>query len=76
MTQLPFSFPPQDGAEPAFLTVAEAAARLRVCERTIRRAIDAGNLRAARVRGTASERGAWRIRPVDLERWVFEEPPS
>src|SRR5688572_16728270 len=43
------------GASPAsgleYLTIAEAARRVRCCERTIRRAIDSGALRAGRIRG-------------------------
>ena len=65
-----------DGRGPEFLTIAEAADRVRVCERTVRRAIDSGNLRAARVRGSHAERGSWRIRTTDLERWLFGEPES
>ncbi len=45
-----------------------------MCERTVRRAIDAGNLRAACVRGSRAERGVWRIHPADLDRWLFDEP--
>jgi excisionase family DNA binding protein len=70
---LPFGPDEDDGRTPAFLTIAEAAARVRVCERTVRRAIDHGNLRAARVRGSRAERGAWRIRPEDLELWIWED---
>ncbi|MFL5845306.1 MAG: helix-turn-helix domain-containing protein [Solirubrobacteraceae bacterium] len=54
-----------------YLTVAEAAERVRCCERTIRRAILGGELRAGRVRGGGSTRGGYRIRPADLDRWVF-----
>jgi excisionase family DNA binding protein len=46
-----------------YLTIAEAAERVRCCERTIRRAIDCGELRAGRVRGANSTR--------DLDEWVF-----
>ncbi len=57
MTQLPLPF---DFGEPSrgpiFLTIAEAAEQLQVCERTVRRAIDAGNLPAACVRGSRAER--------------------
>ena len=75
MTQLPLPFDSGDAAEgPTFLTIAEAAAQLQVCERTVRRAIDAGVLRAARVRGTRAERGCWRIPRDDLARWIYEEP--
>jgi excisionase family DNA binding protein len=56
--------------------LAEAAEQLQVCERTVRRAIDAGVLRAARVRGTRAERGCWRIHRDDLARWLYEEPSS
>lgn len=74
MTQMPLPFGPgEDGRAPVFLTIAEAAARVRVCERTVRRAIDHGNLRAARVRASQSERGAWRIRVDDLDRWLWED---
>src|SRR4051794_10852662 len=55
MTQLPLPFP-EGGDE--YLTVAEAALRLRCCERTIRRAIECGELRAGRVRGGRGSRGA------------------
>ena len=76
MTQLPLPF---DAGEPdhgprTFLTIAEAAEQLQVCERTVRRAIDAGVLRAARVHGTRAERGCWRIHRDDLARWLYEEP--
>ena len=64
----------EGGPELRYLTITEAAERVRVCERTVRRAIDAGNLRAACVRGSRAERGVWRIHPADLDRWLFEEP--
>ena len=54
-----------------YLTIAEAARRVRCCERTIRRAIDCGELRAGRVRGANSQRGFFRIRPRDLDEWLF-----
>jgi excisionase family DNA binding protein len=54
-----------------YLTVAEAAQRVRCCERTIRRAIDSGALPAGRVRGDRGNRGGWRIRSADLDRWLF-----
>jgi excisionase family DNA binding protein len=68
MTQLPL---PLDSGDDAYLTIAEAAARLRCCQRTIRRAIESGALRAGRIRGGRRSRGAWRIRPVDLEARLF-----
>ena len=75
MTQLPLPFDfGEPGHGPAFLTIAEAAEQLQVCERTVRRASDAGGLRAARVRGTRAERGCWRIHRDDLARWLYEEP--
>jgi excisionase family DNA binding protein len=70
MTQLPLPFP--DGRD-EYLTVAEAAVRLRCCERTIRRAIESGALRAGRVRGGRVSRGAWRIRAADLDAWLFDD---
>lgn len=54
-----------------FLTIAEAAEVARCCERTVRRAIDAGELRAARLRGKQGSRGALRIRRADFEEWMF-----
>jgi excisionase family DNA binding protein len=55
------------------VTIGEAAQRLRCCERTIRRAIDSGELRAGRIRGKSGSRGAWRIRFSDLDRWMFDD---
>ena len=56
-----------------YLTIAEAAERVRCCERTIRRAIDSGALRAGRVRGERGSRGGFRIRPADLDAWLFDD---
>ena len=56
-----------------YLTIGEAAKRVRCCERTIRRAIDCGALRAGRVRGERDSRGGYRIRPADLEAWLFDD---
>lgn len=68
--ELPFTY---DGPRFAveYLTIAEAAQRVRCCERTIRRAIDSGTLPAGRVRGAQGSRGAWRIRLSDLDDWLF-----
>jgi excisionase family DNA binding protein len=71
MVQL--SFPMPDGGRPEYLTVAEAAAELQCHERTIRRAIDRGALRAGRVRGANAARGSWRIRREDLDAWLYAE---
>lgn len=75
MEQLELPWPDDQGARPdiEFLTIAEAARRVRCCDRTIRRAIDNGALRAGRVRGAEGSRGGFRIRPADLERWVFSD---
>lgn len=77
MEQLEMPWPDERGdrRDVEFLTIAEAAQRVRCCERTIRRAIDSGTLRAGRVRGAAGSRGGFRIRPADLERWVFSDAP-
>jgi excisionase family DNA binding protein len=71
--QLEFGFGGDDGASPppAFLTIAEASKRVRCCERTIRRAIESGALRAGRIRSVTGRRGGVRIRPNDLETWVY-----
>ncbi len=75
MAQLEFPF--AEGAdsrgEPQWLTIAQAAERVRCCERTIRRAIESGALRAGRIRGVRGSRGAVRIRPTDLAAWLFED---
>ena len=76
MTQLELPFPDHDPplvARSDFLTIAEAAERMRCCERTVRRAIDSGALRAGRIRGARGSRGGFRIRPADLEAWVFDD---
>ncbi len=56
-----------------YLTIAEAASRVRVCERTIRRAIESGELRAGKARAARRSRGAIRIRPADLDRWLYDD---
>lgn len=78
MSQLEFPFPQDrpDADAAGFLTIAEAAVRVRCCERTIRRAIDSGALRAGRVRGQLGSRGGYRIRPGDLDAWVFGDAAS
>ncbi len=72
LAQLEFPFD-QRAADPAYLTIAEAAARVRCCERTVRRAIDTGALRAGVVRRERGGRGAYRIRPADLDAWLFAD---
>lgn len=67
--QLPLDLHPDPGSE--FMTIAEAARRVRCCERTIRRAIDSGVLRAGRVHSGTGARGGFRIRPGDLEAWMY-----
>jgi excisionase family DNA binding protein len=62
---------PEHGDAVAFLTIAEAARQVRCCERTIRRAIDSGALRAGKIVGERGSRGGFRIRPADLEHWMF-----
>lgn len=54
-----------DTTQPAF-TVAELARRLQTCERTARRIIETGQLRAHRIRGQ------WRIREEDFEAYLAE----
>jgi excisionase family DNA binding protein len=73
MAQLSFPFPSEPGSEPESLTVAEAAMRVHCCERTIRRAIDRGALRAGRVRGVNPARGSYRIRRDDLDDWLYRD---
>ena len=71
--QLSFDVP--GAAAPEFLTIAEAAQRVRCCERTIRRAIDSGALRAGRIHAVDGKRGGFRIRPADLETWMYGDGP-
>jgi hypothetical protein len=63
-----FDVPGEASPTPRFLTIAEAARRARCCERTIRRAIDSGALRADRIHAVDGKRGGFRSRPADLER--------
>jgi excisionase family DNA binding protein len=73
--QLSFDVPGDAPPRPEFLTIAEAAERVRCCERTIRRAIDSGALRAERIRAVDGKRGGFRIRPADLETWMYRDSP-
>jgi excisionase family DNA binding protein len=57
--------------EPAFLTIAEAARTVRCCERTLRRAIPSGALRAGRIGGARGWRDGYRIRAADRKDWAF-----
>jgi excisionase family DNA binding protein len=69
--QLSFDVPTDSAPPPEFLTIAEAAQRARCCERTIRRAIQSGALRAGRIHAGDGKRGGFRIRPADLETWMY-----
>jgi excisionase family DNA binding protein len=60
---LSFDVPGEASPTTEFLTIAEAAQRVRCCERTIRRAIDSGALRAGRIHAIDGKRGGFRIRP-------------
>ena len=60
----------RDVPDRAYLTIAEAARRVHCCERTVRRAIDSGALRAGKIGGRRGSRGGYRIRPADLDAWV------
>jgi hypothetical protein len=72
--QLSFDVPGDPSPTPEFLTIAEAAQHVRCCERTIRRAIGSGALRAGRIH--AGRRHArrrpnppGRPRDLDVRRW-------
>jgi excisionase family DNA binding protein len=54
------------------VTLAAAAERLSVCTRTLRRAIDRGQIRAVRV---GHGRGHWRIDVAELARIIAEGMP-
>jgi excisionase family DNA binding protein len=69
--QRSFDVPGEASPPTEFLTIAEAAQRVRCCERTIRGAIDSGALRAGRIHAIDGKRGGFRIRPVDLETWIY-----
>ena len=71
--ELPLAGASLTPAAAEYLTIAEAAERVRCCERTIRRAIESGALRAGRVRGARDSRGGYRIRPFDLDAWLFDD---
>ena len=72
--QLSFDVPGDPSPTPEFLTIAEAAQRVRCCERTIRRAIDSGALRAGRIHAVDGKRGGYpypprRPRDLDVRGW-------
>jgi excisionase family DNA binding protein len=74
-TQLSMHFPDEAPGVVDYLTIAEAAQRIRCCERTIRRAIDSGDLRAGRIRVDKTKRGTFRIRIADLHAWMYGDAP-
>lgn len=69
--EIPFVAATEPRLEVEYLTIAEAARRVRCCERTVRRAIDSGVLRAGRVHSGRGSRGGFRIRSGDLEAWMY-----
>jgi excisionase family DNA binding protein len=73
--QLSFDVPGDPSPPPEFLTIAEAARRVRCCERTIRRAIDRLALRAGRIHAVDGKRGGFRIRAAGLETWMYGGGP-
>jgi len=56
-----------------YLTIAGVAAKVRCNERTVRRAIASGELRAGRVSGGGGSRGGYRIRPRDVDDWMYPD---
>jgi excisionase family DNA binding protein len=73
--QLSFDVSGDASPAPELLTIAETAQRVRCCERTIRRAIDSGALRAGRIHAVDGARGGYRIRLGDLEAWMYGDGP-
>jgi excisionase family DNA binding protein len=76
--QLMFDVPGDPSPTPEFLTIAEAAQRVRCCERTIRHAIDSGALRAGRINAVDGKRGRLpdppvRPRDLDVRRWSVRD---
>lgn len=53
------------------LTVRETAERLNVSEKTVRRLLRSGEIRAVQLGGP---RSAIRIDPAELEAWLYDEP--
>src|SRR5215213_5970600 len=51
------------------LTIQELAERFKVSEKTVRRAIKAGRLRAAKLGGDSGSGGVWRIALEDARAW-------
>ncbi len=51
------------------LTIQELAERFKVSEKTVRRAIKAGRLRAAKLGGDSGSGGVWRIALEDARTW-------
>lgn len=48
------------------LTIDQVAERCQVSTKTVKRAIDAGDLRASQL----AERGCWRIYEADVDEWI------
>lgn len=64
--------PTPDGESPGLLTLEQVAARVQVHPRTIRRAIDAGELVAIEL----PFRGGIRVRKEALDEWLDEHPAA
>ena len=58
---------------PALLTIEEAAARMRRCKATVRRAIKSGRLKATQPNGKGS---AWFTTVEACDAWLAGPPPS
>jgi excisionase family DNA binding protein len=56
------------GMKERLLTVGDVAEMCQVHRKTVTRAIQSGRLRAARL----GARGAYRLRPADVDRWVAD----
>jgi excisionase family DNA binding protein len=61
--------PRRDGPMTEILTIRELAERFKVSEKTVRRAIKTGRLRAAKLGGDGETGGVWRIALEDARAW-------
>lgn len=56
---------------PVLLSLAEAAERLNVCTRTLRRSISRGRVQAVKLR-IGEGQGLWRVPLSEIERVIYE----
>lgn len=72
---MPLKPPPKYGPSDTLLTLREAASRLGVCTRTVRRSIARDKIYAIKLRIGVGE-GVWRVPLAEVERLITEGADS